>query len=253
MTIFSYFFLSLVCLALALFELVFIYGDGMFNLILKDFVSNSFIYRLCHLDVTDNEKRWLVFGIALNKILIPHLRPLVEQEVNKEYKTLKKNHSINSQSATSRLKKWHGRLKYENINGNDVLRMLPGGKYDYCNFNCQVLTHTDFAKLYLESFMVHFNAFDDHLDASAVLLLLGRVPVFPGTVEAAASSVRNERNDWAHCVFSKWNESKFQHSFAEMEDLVKAMALPSSDEEKIVGELKEWQNKGDSFFMILYV
>ena len=164
--------------------------------------------------MTDNEKRWLVFGIALKKILIPNVRPLVEQEVNKEYNSLKINHSIDSQSATSRLEKWYKWLKYENINCNDGLPRLPGGKHDYFNFNCQVLTHTDFAKLYLESYMIHFNAFDDNLDASAVLLLLGRVPVFPGIVQVAANSVRNERNDWAHCVFSKWNETKFQHSFA---------------------------------------
>ena len=188
-----------------------------------------------------------MFGIALNEILIPHVRPLVEQEVIKEYNTLKTSHSIDSQSATGRLEKWNKSLKYENINGNESLPRLRGGKYDYSKFNCQVLTHTDFAKLYLESYMIHFNAFDDHLDASAVLLLLGRVPAFPGTVQAAANSVRNERNDWAHCVFSKWNEAKFQHSFAEMEDLVKAMALPSSHEGKIVGELKDWQNKGDYF------
>ncbi|XP_068672887.1 NLR family CARD domain-containing protein 3-like [Montipora foliosa] len=97
--------------------------------------------------------------------------------------------------------------------------------------------------------MVRFSAFDDHVDASAVLLLLGRVPVFLATVQAAANSVRNERNDWAHCVFSNWNEAKFQHSFAEMEDLVKAMALPSSEEGKIVGELKDWQNKGTQLCM----
>ena len=216
-------------------------------------MSNSFICSLCHLGVTDNQKRWLVFGIALNKILIPHVRPFVEQEVNKEYNTLKTSHSIDSQSATSRLEKCHKWLKYENINGNDLLPRLPGGKYDYCNFNCQVLTHTDFAKLYLESYMVHFNAFEDHLDASAALLLLGRVPMFSSTVRAAANSVRNERNDWAHCIFDEWNEVKFQHSFAEMEKLVKAMALPSSDEGKVVGELKDWQIKGDCFCMMQYV
>ncbi|XP_015766765.1 PREDICTED: nucleotide-binding oligomerization domain-containing protein 2-like [Acropora digitifera] len=204
---------------------------------------------LCHLVLTDNEKRCLVFGIALKKILIPHLRPFVEQQVNKEYNKLKTRHSIDSQSASSCLEKWHKWLKYENINGNDRLPLLPGECYDYCNFNCQVRTHTDFAKLYLQSHMIHFNAFDDHMDALAVLLLLGRVPVFPGTVQTAANSVRNERNDWAHCVISKWNETKFQHSFAEMEDLVKAMALPSSVEEKIVGELKDWQNKGTQLCM----
>ena len=84
-------------------------------------------------------------------------------------------------------------------------------------------------------------------DASAVSLLLGRVPVFSGTVQTAASSVRNERDDWVHCVFSKWNEAKFQHSFAKMEDSVKAMASP------IIGELKYWQNKGDCFCMMRYV
>ena len=199
--------------------------------------------------MTDNQKRWLVFGIALNKILIPQIRPFVDQEVIKAYNTVKRSHSIDSQTATSRLGEWPRtlRLKYENINGNDGLPRLRGKKYDYSKFNCQVFTHTDFAKLYLESYMVHFNAFDDHMDASAVLLLLGRVPVFPGTVQAAANSVRKERNDWAHCVFSKWDEGKFQHSFAEMEDLVKVMALNSSDEGKIVGELKDWQNKGDCF------
>lgn len=202
-----------------------------------------------HLGVTDNQKRWLVSGIALNKILIPHVRPLVEQEVITAYHTLKTSHNIDSQSATCRLEKWHKWLKYENINGNDALPRLRGGKYDYCNFNCQVLTHTDFAKLFLESYMVRFSAFDDHVDASAVLLLLGRVPVFSATVQAAANSVRNERNDWAHCVFSNWNEAKFQHSFAEMEDLVKAMAFPSSEEGKIVGELKDWQNKGTQLCM----
>ena len=200
--------------------------------------------------MTNIEKRWLV-GIALNKILIPHVRPLVEQEVNKEYNTLKTSHSIDSQSATSRLEKWQKWLKYENINGNDVLPRLRGGKYHYCNFNCQVLMHTDFAKLYLESYMVHFNAFDDHLDASAVLLLLlGGVPVFSSALQAAASSVRNERNDWAHCVFSKWNEAKFQHNFVEMEHLVKAMALPSSDEREIIGELKDWQIQVTTFWDI---
>ncbi|XP_015762954.1 PREDICTED: golgin subfamily A member 6B-like [Acropora digitifera] len=34
-----------------------------------------------------------------------------------------------------------------------------------------------------------------------------------------------------------------------MEKLVKAMALPSSDEEKVLGELKDWQNKGTQLCM----
>ena len=197
--------------------------------------------------MTDNEKRWLVFGIALNKILIPQIRPFVDQEVNEEYKRRKTSHSIHLQSATSRLEKWQRPLKYENINGNDGLSRLRGGRYDYSNFNFQVHTHIDFAKLYLESYMIHFNAFDDHLEASAVLLLLSGVPAFSTALQAAARSVRKERNDWAHCVFSNWNEAKFQQSFDKLEHLVKAMALPSSHEGNVVGELRDWQQKGDCF------
>ena len=196
--------------------------------------------------MTENQKRWLVAGVALNKILVPQIRPFVEQEVDKEYNNLKTSHNIHAQSTSGRLQRWPPRkfLKYENINGNNVHPKLPGGRCNYSLFDCRVLTHIAFAKLYVESYMAKFNAFDDHCDASALLSLLGGVPVFPVAVQAAAGDVRMARNDWAHCVFSKWDEAKFQQSFAEMEDLVRVMALPAADEGKILGELKDWQNKG---------
>ena len=196
--------------------------------------------------MTDNEKRWLVFGIALHKIVIPQIRPFVDQEVNKEYNECKTSRKIHLQNATNLLERWHRwPLRYENINGNNGRHY--GGRYDYAKFDYLVRTHTDFAKLYLERYMVHFNAFDDQLEASAVLLLLCVVPVFQGAVAVAAESVRKKRNNWAHPVFSEWNERKFQESFVEVEHLVKAMALPSSDKEKVFGELKYWQNIGDCF------
>ena len=37
-------------------------------------------------------------------------------------------------------------------------------------------TCTDFAKLYLESYMVHFNAFDDHLSPVYTTIFLARYP-----------------------------------------------------------------------------
>ena len=196
--------------------------------------------------MTDNQKRWLVVGIALNKILIPQIRPFVEQEVNKEFNNLKTSHNIHAQTTSGRLQRWPPRkfLKYENINGNDAHPKLPGGRYDYSLFDCRVLTHIDFARLYVENFMAKFNAFDEHCDASAVLSLLGGVPVFSAAVQAAAADVRMARNDWAHCVFSKWDQAKFQQSFIEMEDLVRTMALPAANEGKILGELNEWETKG---------
>ena len=206
----------------------------------------SLIFRLSHLGLTENQKRWLVIGIALNKILVPQIRPFVEQEVDKEYNNLKTSHNIHTQS-TSHLQWWPPRkfLKYENINGNSRHPKLHGGKYNFSLFDFRVSSHIDFAKLYIENFMAKFSAFDDQCDSSAVLTLLGGVPVFSATVQAAAGDVRRvTRNDWAHCVFSKWDPVKFQQSFSEMKHLVRVMALPSADEKKILEELKDWETKG---------
>ncbi|KAJ7377800.1 hypothetical protein OS493_026367 [Desmophyllum pertusum] len=178
-----------------------------------------------HHGLTENQKRWLVAGIALNKILMPQIRPYVEQGIKTEYNNLKTSHNIDGQSTSGRLKKWPQPLKYENINGNDGHPKLSGGKYDYSLFDCRVTSHVDFARLYVENYMAKFNAFDDHCDASAVVSLLGRVPVFSAAVKTAAGDVRMARNDWAHCVFSKWDQVKFLQSFTEMEQLVKVMAL----------------------------
>ena len=201
--------------------------------------------------MTDNVKRWVVAGIALNKILIPQIRPFVEQNIDKEYNKLKTSHNIHTQSTFHRLQSWPARkfLKYENINGNYAHRK-GGGSYDYAKFDCRVLSHVDFARLYVENYMAKFNAFDDHCDASAVLLLLGGVPVFSAAVQAAAGDVRMARNDWAHCVISKWDPTKFQQSFREMEDLVRVMTLPAADKGKLLGELKDWETKGIRKYII---
>lgn len=211
------------------------------------------IIRSSHLGVTDNQKRWLVVGIALNKILIPQIRPFVQQGINTEYHNLKTRHNIHGQSTSGRLQRWPAKkwLKYENINGNDVHPRLPNGRLNYSLFDCRVVSDVDFAKLYVENYMAKFTAFDDHCDASAVLSLLGWVPVFPSAVQSAAGDVRKARNDWAHCVFSKWDPAKFQQSFIEMDQLVRNMTLPHSDERKLLGELKDWEMKGNKTIIII--
>ena len=195
-------------------------------------------------NVTDNQKRWLVFGIALNKALVTQIRTFVEQEVQKEYGNLQASCSIHTQSTSARLKNWPTFLKYENINGNDVFPRLPDGRFDYSKFDCRVTSHVDFAKLYVENHMAKFNAFDEHCDASAVLALLGKVPVFSSAVQSAAGDVRQARNAWAHCAFSDWDLLSFQQRFAEMEKLVKSLGLSSADEMYLVSELKDWEIKG---------
>ena len=98
-------------------------------------------FRSTHLVASDNQKRWLVVGIALNKILVPQIRPFVEQEVDKEYNKLKTSHNIHTQSTSGRLQRWPARkfLKYETINGNSHHPKLPGGKYNFSLFDCRVL------------------------------------------------------------------------------------------------------------------
>ena len=144
--------------------------------------------------VSDDEKRWLVAGLVLNKVPIPHILSKVEQDVKAEYLKFAASHHIDTQAAAGRLTRWNVFLKYENINGNDGLK-LPSGKLDYRKFNYHVTSHLEFAKLYVQPFMAKFSKFDE-CDASAVLTLLGAVPVFSPVTQAAAANVRqNVRNE----------------------------------------------------------
>ena len=199
------------------------------------------------MNVSDNHERWIVFGIALNKVLVAKIRAFVEQEIRKKYGNLQTSHNIHTQSYRGRLQKHSVALKYENINGNDTLPRKPGGKYDYPTFDYRVTSYIDFAKLYVENHMAKFNAFNEHCDASAVLALLGKVPVFSAVVQTAAGDVRKARNAWAHCVFSEWDLGGFEQSFADMEQLVKSLGLPSADETAVLIELNDWQNKSNLY------
>ena len=188
----------------------------------------------------------MVFGIALSKVLAPEIRPFVEQGVQSEYRNLQTSHGLHTQSTSGRLKNWPTSLKYENINGNGALPRLPGGRFNHSLFDCRVTSHVDFARLYVENHMAKFIAFDEHCDASAVLTLLSKVPVFSPAVQSVAGDVRKARNAWAHCVFSDWDPVNYQQSFNKMETLVKALGLPPADERNLLGELKDWESKGTS-------
>ena len=190
----------------------------------------------------------MVFGIALSKVLVSQIRPFVETEIQKEYGNLQTSHGIHTQSTSGRLKHWPKFLKYENINGNDRIPKLPRGRYDFSKFDCRVMSHVDFAKLYVENHMAKFNAFDECCDASAILALLGRVPVFSVDVQSAAGAVREARNAWAHCAFSEWDPVNYQQNFAAMEQLVKKLGLPSSSTNDLLTELRDWEAKGILFY-----
>ena len=202
------------------------------------------------MNVSDDEKRWIVFGIALNKVLVPKIRPFVEQEIRKEYQKLITDHKIHTERYNWLEKYTATSLKYENINRNYTFK-TPDGKYDYPTFDYRVKSHIDFAKLFVENYMAKFNAFDERCDASALLALLGKVPVFSPDVQKAARNLHSPRNDWAHCTFSEWNEKGFRPSFDKMEKLVKSLGLPSTDESGIIRELEDWKNKGNLYLTII--
>ena len=197
----------------------------------------------------DKEKRWVAFGIGLHKVLVPKIRPFIEQEIRKEYQKLKSNHGIHTERC-----KWPDEYKetlnYENINRNYKSK-TPDEKYDYSKFDYRVKSHIGFAKLFVENYMARFNAFDERCDASALIALLRKVPVFSRDVQTEAFNLLLFRNDWAHCKLSEWNQNGFKQSFVQMEKLVKSLGLLSADESDILTELQDWQKKGNLYLTII--
>ena len=203
------------------------------------------------MNITEDQKRWLVIGIAFNK-LVPHIRPFLEQYLLAEYQSLRSSHNIHSQTPPGILKNHPKHLKYENINSNSSHKLSPF-KFDFSKFDYKVTSHVDFAKLYLQPFMAKFSAFDGKCDGSAVLSLLVEVPVFSNATQSSAKTVREDvRNEWAHCNFTDWDAVKFQGCFQEMRELVHSFGLPTADETTLLSELNDWETKG-IFFKLCYL
>ena len=198
--------------------------------------------------LTEDHKRWIVFGIALNHVLVPSIRRALEQEILVEYNNLKSNHGIDVQVTHSfPAPKYRGEksMKYENINANDTKLKPPHyKKYDCSKFDYRVKSHVDFGKLFLEIHMAKFNTFDESCDASAVLNLLERIPIFSPDLQNAANVVRKGRNTWGHCNFTEWDEANFRKIFDDMENLAQEISLSPVDKREVLTNLKDWEDKG---------
>ena len=186
----------------------------------------------------------MVFGIAFNHDLVPSLRPILEQEILKEFNDLKSKHAIDVQTKHSfPVPKYPKRdaMKYENINGNDTKLIPPHyKKLDYSKVDYKVTSHVDYVKLFLPSHMAKLKGFDDTCDASAVLNLLGKIPVFSGALQNAANIVREGRNAWAHCNFTEWTEANFKTRFDEMKQLI----IEVGSLRNVLSRLCDWEDKG---------
>ena len=222
-----------------------------FNLSFFSCFQLSFIAKKMEM-TTDEQKRWMVVGIAMIKVIAPVLRDVVNQGITAHYKyfdTSLHSRKLNALTyADFRSKPSLKNLKFENINNNSQTYKKDKKKY---NFN--VLSELDLAKLYLPHYLATFSAFDESLDLCTILRLLGYnnpKPIFPSPdpmllIHTAADAVRdNVRNKWAHANLNDWTEAFFKDCFAKFEDLVKSVGI-GAKEQKILDQLHHWQTKGE--------
>ncbi|KAL9987610.1 hypothetical protein ACROYT_G001948 [Oculina patagonica] len=193
--------------------------------------------------LTDEEKRWLVVGICLSKVLTPAIREVIEQELQQLYQNLiQPPTNIHLQTSASHLKYLPPstlRLNYININNNRA--QASHHSYDY-----SVKDEVSLTKLFVKPFMSGFTGFDESLDSSAALSILCGAPnfVYHG-IDIIAMDVRNDvRNEWGHCKFPTWTEAYYLKCFQLMENLIKRLNLPVTFEAKVLDDLKEWRNRG---------
>ena len=201
--------------------------------------------------LTDEEKRWLVVGICLSKVLTPAIRTIIEQELLTLYqKLIQPPTNIHSQTPASHLKYLPPsglRLNYININGN--ITKTSHHSYDY-----GVKDEVSLAKLFVKPYMAGFTAFDESLDSSAALSILCGAPnfVYYG-IDINAMDVRNDvRNEWGHCKFATWTETYYLKCFQQMENLIKRLTLPVAFEAKVLDDFKEWRNRGNRLCAVLH-
>ena len=197
---------------------------------------------------SQEQRRWLVVGIALHHVLTPCLRDKIKAEMTPFYQHLVRHFGLDKQTYPKFLKNIPPstvNLNYESINNNHTA--THRSLYDYC-----VKDEVSLAKLFMKPFMAQFNAFNSSFDSSAALAVLcGALPFV--SVEAIAENVRSKvRNEWAHCDFMAWTEAHYDTCFDLMENLVKNLGFVNSEEERTLGDLKLWKNHGTFCYCILY-
>jgi hypothetical protein len=192
-------------------------------------------------DISSKERRWVVVGVCLNKVLTPTLRKAVDKELQHWYNILSQPPDDIDKQVFPKYKKKLSKvlLHYKNINGNDV--HISPSAYDY-----SVKDHLSLAKLLVRPFMAKFTAFDQTMDLSAVLAVMCEADPFINSGAAVhAEKIRSEiRNEWAHCDFSKWTEPMYNAAIQEMQCLVKDMNLSPAVEKETCDDLEDWKNKG---------
>ena len=201
--------------------------------------------------VSDEEKRWIVVGIAMNKVAAPVLRDAVKQGMDTNYANLDRYCQHMSRPCTLKTLNHGGvradpilkNLKFQNINNNHLIHRV-------CNYTLNINSSVDLAKLYLPGYLAQFSGFDDSLDMTGILRLLGFRNFMPAAVfsphsQASADDVReNVRNKWGHVDVTEWTDALFNDCFDKLKTLVRSLGLTAGVEKNTMDQLDDWQTKG---------
>ena len=196
-------------------------------------------------NITDEEGRWIIIGICLNKVLTPSLRKVLGIEIPKWYQTLVKPPvEIDKQTPGKFVKNLSPssiKLNYDSINNNTAHKSVK--MYDYA-----VKDPLSLAKLFVKPFMASFSGFDHTMDTSAVLSVMCEAkPLIACGADVLAKKVRSSvRNEWAHCDFSHWTELVFQTALNDIESLVKTVGLTKAEEQTFLDDIDNWRKNGKS-------
>ena len=213
------------------------------------------------MNLSENDKIWLVVLVASNKIVTPLLRKLVSKGIDKLRDFLNdrlQNISTpcNIQTLTYSIyckDPYLNGLRFGNINDNDKVT-----KEDY---NYSINSLVDLAKLHLPYYLAKFAAFDKSLEMTAVLRLLG-YELYPFKVfespnpsldiTSLANDVRKlVRNPSSHYIEDNCTEHFLNTSFEKLMALVEAVVLPEDQVNDVLDQLHQWQNNGTvSSFLI---
>ena len=197
--------------------------------------------------VTDEERRWMVIGVCLSKVLTPALRKVLSSEIPKWYSALVKPPiEIDKQNLGKHVKNLPPstiKLNYASINNNAVYSSPK--LYDYA-----VNDSLSLSKLFMKPFMASFTGFDHTMDTSAVLSIMCEAqPFFASGASGLARKIRSDiRNEWAHCDFLHWTQANFKTALQDLESLVKTAGLASIDEKDVLSDLGSWKKHGKDTF-----
>ena len=196
--------------------------------------------------VTDEERRWVVVGICLSKVLTPALRDVLDKQMAIYYQSLLvPPNEIDKQTFRRHIKNPpHStfKLNYESINGNFTTH-----KSSYRNYDYAVKDPVSLARLFMRKFMASFTCFDQTMDISAALSVIAEAWPFHRASGIAKIFRKKVRNKWAHCDFSHWTDVNYQAALKDIESLIKSINLTPAEKTKTLEDLDGWKQKGMNY------